>query len=172
MTHDTISFEAFEERHRVPVIDIFNHYIRTGTAAFRREEVGFDHFDKYLANARELCGYAILDERCTVIGFCQLKPWADHDTFAHTAEVAYFLKPEAIGRGIGSIILERLIADAARMKKRQLLATISGENEASLRFHRKHGFTECGRFRKVGNKFGRDFDVVFMQRTIERTIGV
>ena len=44
------------------------------------------------------------------------------------------------------------------------MAHISSLNEGSIRFHLRHGFTECGRFRRVGTKNGRDFDMVWMQR--------
>jgi phosphinothricin acetyltransferase len=45
------------------------------------------------------------------------------------------------------------------------LAHISSLNEGSIRFHLRHGFTECGRFRCVGRKRGHDFDMVWMQLT-------
>jgi phosphinothricin acetyltransferase len=47
-----------------------------------------------------------------------------------------------------------------------ILASISSRNEGSLRFHRKHGFRECGCFEGVGRKFDQDFDVVWMQKRI------
>jgi len=34
----------------------------------------------------------------------------------------------------------------------------------SLNFHFKQGFKECGRFQRIGQKFGRDFDVIWMQK--------
>ncbi len=47
-----------------------------------------------------------------------------------------------------------------------ILAGMSSLNEAGLAFHARHGFAECGRFRGIGRKRGRDFDVVWMQRAI------
>jgi len=47
-----------------------------------------------------------------------------------------------------------------------LLANISSHNEQSLDFHRKMGFQQCGRFRRVGKKFGKDFDVIWMQKLL------
>jgi phosphinothricin acetyltransferase len=44
-----------------------------------------------------------------------------------------------------------------------ILAHTSSRNTASIRFHRKHGFRECGRLRRVGRKFGKDFDVIWVQ---------
>jgi L-amino acid N-acyltransferase len=46
------------------------------------------------------------------------------------------------------------------------LANISAENQASLAFHRKNGFKECGRFHQIGTKQGRTFDIVWMEKTI------
>lgn len=48
-----------------------------------------------------------------------------------------------------------------------LLASISSRNEQSLAFHRKRGFVECGRLRDVGVKFGKSFDVVWMQKRVK-----
>lgn len=36
----------------------------------------------------------------------------------------------------------------------------------SIRFHSKKGFEICGRFRRVGIKNGRDFDLVWMQKML------
>jgi phosphinothricin acetyltransferase len=47
-----------------------------------------------------------------------------------------------------------------------ILASISSQNEGSIRFHAGHGFTECGRFKKVGRKKGIIFDTVWMQKFI------
>jgi len=62
--------------------------------------------------------------------------------------------------------LNVLIKEAKRKGFDTLLASISSLNEISLNFHLKNGFTECGRFKRIGKKFGQDFDEVWMQRFI------
>lgn len=161
-----ITFEPLEERHRKPVVDVYNYYVRNTNYAYRREEVDYGHFDKYLANARELCGFAVLDGEGKVIGFCQLKPFDSVSTFERSAELSYFLEPGSTGKGIGAIVFAKLLEEARKRGKTRLFASISGDNAASLKFHEKQGFRECGRFRGAGNKFGRDFDIVYMQKEI------
>jgi phosphinothricin acetyltransferase len=51
---------------------------------------------------------------------------------------------------------------------KSLLANVSSRNEASLNFHLKNGFVECGRFKDVGTKFGEYFDVVWLQKFLEK----
>lgn len=156
--------EPLQEKHRKPVIDILNYYIRRTNFAFRREEVACDHFDRYLQNAMELSGYAVIDDSTAdIIGFCQLKPYAPLSTFESTVETSYFLTPDSTRKGIGTLMLQRLIEDARKLNKAHMVASISGDNLASISFHKKQGFLECGRFKNVGNKFNKDFDIVYMQ---------
>lgn len=56
---------------------------------------------------------------------------------------------------------------AQRMGADTLLACISSLNLASIRFHQKQGFKECGRLARIGRKFEQDFDVVWMQKHLK-----
>jgi len=48
-----------------------------------------------------------------------------------------------------------------------LVANMSSKNEASIRFHKRHGFTEAGNLAGVGEKFGEPFGVLWMQRVMD-----
>ena len=161
-----IRIESLEEKHRMAVIDIFNYYVEHKNSAYPQTKVGYEAFDMFLENAKHLCGYAITSENGEILGFCQLKPYRPQSTFERTVEVTYFLKESATGKGIGKEILEYLIQDAKRLGKKHILASISGDNAVSLKFHKNNGFTECGRFKNIGNKFGKEFDIVYMQKEI------
>ena len=50
----------------------------------------------------------------------------------------------------------------------KIIAGISGFNTGSMKFHSNNGFRECGRFIGVGRKFGREFDVVWMQKRLSQ----
>jgi len=60
----------------------------------------------------------------------------------------------------------RLIDEAKGRGITSILAGISSRNDGSIAFHRRLGFRECGRFKAIGRKWGEDFDVVWMQRTL------
>ncbi|MFH1776033.1 MAG: GNAT family N-acetyltransferase, partial [Candidatus Omnitrophota bacterium] len=78
----------------------------------------------------------------------------------------YFLLPEFTRKGIGKKILEFLIQEAQKKNIDTLLANISSFNEQSIKFHEKMGFSHCGSFKRVGRKFGKNFDVVWMQKLL------
>ena len=95
-----------------------------------------------------------------------LKPYNPNDAFNETAEVSYFLDHNYRRKGIGTLAFAKLLDDAKRLGKMELIATISGDNETSIAFHRKLGFIECGRFHDIGFKFNKRFDLVFIQFSI------
>ncbi len=157
------TFEKMVDQHRTGVIDIFNYYIVNSFAAYPDETVGYELFDHFLDMARGYPAVAIKDDAGIVVGFAFLHAYRSGRTFRRAAEITYFILPEHTGKGLGARVLGQFRLAAKEQGIDTLLANICSRNEGSLRFHRKNGFEECGRFRRVGRKFGEDFDVVWMQ---------
>ncbi len=158
--------EPMSPDHRKPVIDIYNHYIEKSWAAYPDEPVVYALFDRFLDMTRGYPSLVVRTDSGEVVGFAFLRAFLPAATFSRTAEITYFILPEHTRRGIGEKILKRFEENASKAGVDNLLASISSRNGFSLEFHRKHGFTECGRLRNVGRKFGEDFDVVWMQKMI------
>jgi len=156
-------FEAMSEPHRRAVVDIFNDFVAHSFAAYPEEPVVDDVFDRFLEMARGYPSLVVKDDSGDVVGFAFLHPYHSASSLRRAAEITYFILPEHTRKGLGTAILERFVADAPGLGVDTILASISSRNEVSIRFHRKNGFCECGRFRRVGRKFGQDFDIVWMQ---------
>jgi L-amino acid N-acyltransferase YncA len=154
------------EGHRCAVMDIYNHYVEHGFACYREKQLPYEAFDKFLAMAKGFPAYVSVGENGTVEGFGFLHAWHSSECFSRTAEITYFLHPDAIRKGIGTRMLDQLTQDAIAQKIDRILASISSRNPESIAFHRKHDFEECGRFPQVGHKHGKDFDVVWMIKHI------
>ena len=152
--------------HRRPVVDVFNYYVENSFAAYPEERVSYEFFDVLLENSEEYPRVVAKDEAGNIFGFGMLRRHNPIPTFAGTAEASYFIKPDHTGKGLGSHMLELLLAEAKRKGLVCVLASISSLNEGSIRFHEKHGFVECGRFRGIGKKKGQVFDVVWVQKML------
>jgi len=147
-------------------MDIFNFYVEKSFAAYPEQKLPYEFFDTLLGMCRDYPNAAVRDPSAGVAGFGLLRPWHPMPAFARAAEITYFIKPGFTGRGIGGTLLKYL-EDGGRQKGiAVLLAGISSLNEGSIRFHLKNGFVECGRFRNVGQKQGKIFDVVYCQKTL------
>lgn len=148
------------------VIDIFNYYIENSFAAYPDHPVPYAFFGLFL----EICrNYPSVAAKCpdgTVAGFGMLRPHNPMPAFACTAEVTCFIRPDLTGKGLGTRILANLEEAGRKQGISTILASISSLNEGSIRFHAGHGFSECGRFEKVGMKKGVVFDTIWMQKFI------
>ncbi|HYH01343.1 MAG TPA: GNAT family N-acetyltransferase [Terriglobales bacterium] len=154
------------EEHRQAVMDIFNYYVENSFAAYPDTKLEYRFFDHLLNMCRGYSALVVTTSTGEVAGFALLHPYHPAPTFKRTAELSYFLAPAHTRKGIGKLVLERLVADARLLGIGHLLASVSSRNEESLAFHRNNGFSECGRFHQVGHKFERDFDVVWFERKI------
>ncbi|MDU2187539.1 MAG: GNAT family N-acetyltransferase [Klebsiella pneumoniae] len=88
--------------------------------------------------------------------------------YRYTLEESIYVESGMGGRGIGSALLSRLIAECEKGPWRQMLAIIGdGHNNAgSLAIHKKFGFTVAGQLRSVGYKMGDWRDTLIMQRAL------
>jgi L-amino acid N-acyltransferase YncA len=151
---------------RTAVIDLFNHYVEHSFAAYPEKPVPYEFFDLLLAVSKEYPTVAVRDGEGNLLGFGMLRPHNPMPAFARTAEVTYFLRPDMTGKGLGPQVLDRLEREGKQRGISCILASVSSLNEGSIRFHARHGFTECGRFRNVGEKKGTLFDTVWMEKEI------
>jgi phosphinothricin acetyltransferase len=148
------------------IIDIFNYYVENSFAAYPEQKLPYECFYHFL----EMCeGYPALtatDEQGNILGFGMLRAYSSFPTFSKTAEITYFIKQGYTGKGIGKRILDSLLAKAREKGITSIIANISSLNESSINFHKKNGFVECGRLREIGDKRGKTFDVVYMQKML------
>jgi phosphinothricin acetyltransferase len=151
------------------MLDIFNYYVQNSFAAYLETPVGPEFFQNFQEEQgkREHFPFYVIEKKGKIIGIGSLKPYFPFPNFLHTGVLSYFILPEYARKGLGTKLLKFLCKTAREKKMKNLLVNVSSKNEASLKFHLKNGFTECGRFKAVGIKFGTYFDIVWLQKFLE-----
>lgn len=149
------------------IASIFNYYVENSFAAYPENKVGGEFFERLSSVTYNDSFYVIENSKAGVIGFGLLKKYHPADTLQRTAELTYFLHHEYLRFGLGKKLLDVLFSDARNFGVKTLLAHISSLNEISINFHLRNGFTECGRFNSVGVKFGKKFDIVWVQKFLD-----
>lgn len=160
------SMSPISNEDRKSIIDIFNHYVENSFAAYPETKLPYEAFDKFLQMAQDYPSAKVKDKSDRVIGFGLLRAHNPMPTFAVTAEITYFIHPDHTGKGIGTKLLRLLEKEGKQKGITNILANISSLNPRSIDFHKKNGFNECGRFKNVGNKKGRVFDTLWMQKML------
>ncbi|KKH61762.1 phosphinothricin acetyltransferase [Methanosarcina mazei] len=154
------------------MLEVFNYYVENSFASYLENSVGPEFFQLIQSekdqDRDDHFPFYVIEEDSKIIGIGALRPYFPFPNFRHTGVVSYFILPAYTRKGLGSMMLEKLCMEAREKKMQSLLANVSSKNEASLNFHLKKGFIECGRFKKVGSKFGKYFDIVWMQKFLEQ----
>jgi L-amino acid N-acyltransferase len=101
-----------------------------------------------------------------VVAFGALSPYRAKPSYARTVENSVYVRDGWRGKGLGGLVLERLLALAAEHGHRSVIARITAVNEASLALHERHGFVRVGHEREVAFKHGVWHDVITLQRML------
>lgn len=113
---------------------------------------------------------AELDGR--IAGYAYASSFRARIGYRFTVENSVYVAAGLQKRGVGSALLERLIAECETRGFRQMIAVIGeSANAASIRLHERFGFRHIGTFEGIGRKQDRWLDTVFMQRALGPGIG-
>lgn len=173
MTRSGISVRPATPGDAEALRQIYDHAARTSTATMdtegRTPEQQRVWMETHNGSPYPLLVAETETQKATV-GYAALSAYNPKPGYARTAETSVYLHPDWQGRRIGSVLLAHLLTEARERGFLCLIALITADNEASLRLHRRCGFTDVGTLRRVGEKFGRELDVVTLQLLLDETI--
>ena len=152
----------------VPAVTrIYGHYVRDTVITFETEEPSEAEMASRFATITGK-GHPLLiaEQGGQVIGYAYASTYRPREAYRFTCEDSIYLAPDVVGKGLGSLLLGRLIEDSRKAGLKQMLAVITAERANSIRLHEKHGFRFIGRYEALGYKFDRWLDIVHMQRAL------
>jgi phosphinothricin acetyltransferase len=111
--------------------------------------------------------YLVAEEADEVLGYAYAGPYRARPAYRFTVEDSVYIAADAQRRGLGRLLLERLIVEGEARGYRQMIAVIGDSAQhASIALHAALGFRLIGTLQAVGFKFGRWLDTVLMQRPL------
>jgi L-amino acid N-acyltransferase YncA len=145
---------------------IYAEAVRNGTGTFEIEppdEAEMARRQRTLLTGRY--PYVVVERTDAVVGYAYAGPFHARPAYCWTVEDSIYIAPQCQGRGLGRLLLARLIADAESGGFRQMIAVVGDSgNAASIALHTAFGFRLIGSLQSVGFKHGRWLDTVMMQR--------
>ena len=148
--------------------EIYNHYVINTPITFDLKPVTVEErvrwFEEHVRGARHQLFVA--EAAGTVVGWAGTGLFRDRAAYDTSVETTIYCAPDATGRGIGAAMYSALFAALKNEDINRLLAGITLPNDASVKMHRRFGFTQVGVFSECGRKFDRYWDVVWMERPL------
>lgn len=161
------NFKAAEEGDLTDILEVYNHYIITTTANFRSAPVSPETLRSIIFLDHARFKTYLIDADGEMAGFCFLTQFRNVDAYDRTVEIGTYLRPGFTRRGLGTRALKHLERVAAESGFKTIVASVSGENTASIALLTKLGYEKCAHFQRVAEKFGRVLDLVYFQMSLE-----
>jgi HAD superfamily hydrolase (TIGR01509 family) len=148
--------------------ELYNRYVRESVATFDLEPWTVEQrgpwFDHYAEAGRYRLLVAVDGDE--LLGYATSSIFRARAAYQPSVETTVYLDPGAVGRGVGSMLYQRLFTDLQAEDVHRAFAGIAQPNPASVALHRRFGFTDIGTFGEVGRKHGQWWDVLWMQRPL------
>lgn len=103
----------------------------------------------------------------TVAGFASYGKFRMKAAYKYTVEHSVYIHPDFRKKGIGKMLLEKIISAAREQNMHSLIGGIDADNIVSLRLHERFGFKEVGHLHQTAYKFNRWLDLKFMELILE-----
>jgi L-amino acid N-acyltransferase YncA len=155
-----IVLDAMTARDWDAVRAIYLEGIATGNATFAQAAPAWEKWDaEHLPSCR-----IVARSDGAVLGWAALSPVSSRTVYAGVAEVSIYVAERARGRGIGRLLMSKLVAESEAAGIWTLQAGIFPENTASIALHTKAGFRLVGTRERLGCMNGLWRDVALLER--------
>jgi phosphinothricin acetyltransferase len=147
---------------------IYGGHVMRGTASFEVEPPDAEEMRLRLATVTSRGWPWLVAERADeVIGYAYCSRFHTRHAYRFTCEDSIYVHEDKLGTGAGRALLTALIERARADGFREMIAVIGdADNQASIKLHEMLGFDHAGVIRRVGYKFDRWIDVVYMQKCL------
>ena len=146
------------------IAQIYAYHVLNGTASFDIVPRSSAETEQKIADILSKGWPFLIAERDNrILGYAYVTAFRDRPAYGFTCKDSIYVDPDFMGQGVGVKLLRALMVQATQCGFRQMVAVIGGAEPASVKLHSKLGFTQSGRMRSVGRKFGRWLDSVYMQ---------
>jgi phosphinothricin acetyltransferase len=144
------------------VRQIYQEGITEGNATFESSPPVWEEWD---AAHLPSCRLVVRDKDKTILGWAALSPVSKRPVYAGVAEVSVYVTSDARRKGVGTMLLEALIAQSEAAGIWTLQASVFPENKASFWLFRENGFRTVGSRERLGRTAaGKWRDVALMER--------
>ena len=146
------------------ILEIYAPYVEHSTATFEYDVPCTKEFTQRFLKYTARFPWLVWEEKGMILGYAYASAPFERAAYRWCTEDSVYLLPEAQGKGIGTKLCLALEKILFRLGYQRIYALITAENQPSIAFHRKLGYTLRGDFPDAGIKFGRKIGVIWMDK--------
>ena len=145
----------------------YQPYVTETAITFEVDVPTVQEFESRITKTLPQFPYLVAEVDGKVVGYAYASTYYARAAYDWTTELSIYVSKEARGQGVGSDLYTALEEELQARGYLRFLACIAVPNEASISMHEKRGYVQVAHFPKIGYKFNKWHDIVWMQKTIE-----
>lgn len=152
---------------------IYAPYVEHTAVTFEYDVPTVEEFRQRIVDTVSHHPYLVAVEDGRAVGYAYAHQLGVRAAFQWAVETSIYIDARCRHHGIGRLLHDALEAALCRQGIRRMYAAIAyarTEDEYlthdSIRFHTRLGYKEVGHFNQCGKKFGRWYDIVWMEKEV------
>ncbi len=172
MSNYTIREAKLEDAKRL--VEIYSYYVENTAISFEYKTPSVEEFTNRIKNIKEKYPYLVCVDDGKIVGYVYASAYSPREAYSWTVTTSIYVDKDYRRNGVGAILYEEL---EKRLKEQGIVNLLAGaafceeEDEYvshdSFKFHTRKGYSEVAHMKKIGKKFGRWYDLMWMQKTLE-----
>ncbi|MCM1134926.1 MAG: GNAT family N-acetyltransferase [Clostridium sp.] len=159
------------------LLAVYTPYVTGTVISFECEVPGILEFQRRIQNTLKKYPYLLAEKNGEILGYTYTGPFVGRAAYNWAAETTIYLKEDKKKIGIGRALYEAL----EKVSKAQNILNLNAcigypevEDEYltknSVQFHEHMGYRMVGEFHKCGYKFGRWYNMVWMEKMLGKHV--
>ncbi|MBR6395373.1 MAG: GNAT family N-acetyltransferase [Lachnospiraceae bacterium] len=155
------------------LLEIYAYYVTDTAITFEYEVPSLSEFEGRIENTLKKYPYLVIEDNGVIYGYAYAGVFKGRAAYDRSCEMTIYLDKDAKKKGYGKKLYTALEEELKKRGMLNLYACIGSpivEDEYLTRnseeFHAHLGYTKVGTFHKCGYKFGRWYDMCWMEKLI------
>ncbi|MCR5733493.1 MAG: GNAT family N-acetyltransferase [Lachnospiraceae bacterium] len=157
----------------IRLLEIYAYYVENTAISFELEAPALNEFRDRIKHTLKKYPYLVIEEDGVIRGYAYAGVFKGRAAYDHCCEVTIYLDHDSKKKGYGRALYTALEEELQKIGITNLYACIGDpvtEDEYLTRdsehFHNHMGYVKVGEFHKCGYKFGRLYNMIWMEKII------
>lgn len=169
-----VTIRAAVPEDAAALLAVYAPYVEETAVTFEYEVPGEEAFRRRIVRTLERYPYLAAEDGDGILGYAYAGPFHERAAYDWAVETTVYVRRDGRRRGVGSALygaLERCLAAQNILNLNACVACPARREDEyltwdSVAFHRRMGYRLVGEFQECGYKFGRWYNMAWMEKHI------
>lgn len=163
-----MSIRSVNSEDTKSILEIYEPYVLDSPTSFETEIPSLHAFKARIQDYTAKFPWIVFEANGEVVGYAYASSHRSRCAYEWSVESSVYVHPQHQGKGIGTKLYKELFRLLKIQGVVNIFAGITLPNEGSVKLHETLGFEQIGKFKDVGFKQGKWWDVGWWQLQLQK----